>query len=451
MIALQKKRANRENIDITSYVMVGMEHLSSRVMIANNDRVIIYANPATVAFLQAVEADIRKDLPNFSAANLIGVNIDVFHKNPGHQQSMLATLRTPYESCIRISGHLFNLRAVPLFDNNGNRMGTSVEWFDSEATDNAGQVAAIQRSQATIAFALDGSILDANPNFLAAMGYRLDEIKGRHHRMFVDKNYAQSREYEDFWSALRRGEFCNGEYQRFGKDEKEVWIQASYNPILDMKGQPFKVVKYATDITQQMHARKRSAELTHTMLGTIGTVAAASEEMTASINEISKNMATSTAALNDIAGKVKQADELMLALQETTASMETIVELIRGIAGQVNLLALNATIEAARAGDAGKGFAVVASEVKNLANQTAKATDDIAEKIKALQEMSAKAAESSNAINGATDAVNHSVNAVASAIEEQTAVAKEISYNMHKATEGTNELGECIKRISTHG
>ncbi len=314
--------------------------------------------------------------------------------------------------------------------------------------DYKGQISAIGKSQAVIEFNMDGTIITANENFLRALNYSLDEIKGRHHSMFADPNYARSPEYAAFWEQLRRGEYAAGEYQRFGKNGAEVWIQASYNPILDMNGKPFKVVKYATDITSQMKARLESNSLTQVMHSTIESVAAAAEEMTASIGEISKNMSNSSMAVCDIAEKVKQANNIMVSLQDTARSMETVVEIIRGIAGQVNLLALNATIEAARAGDAGKGFAVVASEVKTLANQVGKATDDIAEKIQTLQEMSSKAAESSSAVNDATSAVSHSVSAVASAIEEQTAVTKEISSNMQKASQGVDNLNQCIKRIS---
>jgi methyl-accepting chemotaxis protein len=118
----------------------------------------------------------------------------------------------------------------------------------------AGQLAAINRSQAVIEFTLDGKIITANHNFLRALGYSLGEIKGQHHSMFVDPAYRASTEYEQFWEKLGRGEFDAGRYKRFGKGQKEVWIQASYNPILDSKGKPLKIVKFATDVTEQVIA-----------------------------------------------------------------------------------------------------------------------------------------------------------------------------------------------------
>jgi methyl-accepting chemotaxis protein len=133
---------------------------------------------------------------------------------------------------------------------NGN--GAQSRAVDQELfADYAGQVAAIRKSQAVIEFKMDGTILDANDNFLKALGYRLEEIEGQHHSMFVEPTYRQSSEYREFWAALNRGEYQAAEYKRIGKGGKEVWIQASYNPILDPNGKPFKVVKYATDVTAQ--------------------------------------------------------------------------------------------------------------------------------------------------------------------------------------------------------
>ena len=125
---------------------------------------------------------------------------------------------------------------------------------EAAATDRAeleAQVAALHRVQAVIEFALDGTILQANDNFLQAMGYRLEEIQGKHHALFVDPEHARSTEYRDFWARLGRGEYDAGQYRRFGKGQREIWIQASYNPVLDRQGRPYKVVKFATDITAQ--------------------------------------------------------------------------------------------------------------------------------------------------------------------------------------------------------
>ena len=112
-------------------------------------------------------------------------------------------------------------------------------------------LAAINKSQAVIEFDMDGTIRQANDNFLKVLGYTLDEVKGRHHSMFVDERYRQSPEYREFWASLNRGEYQAAEYKRIGKGGKEVWIQGSYNPILDLNGKPSKVVKFATDITEQ--------------------------------------------------------------------------------------------------------------------------------------------------------------------------------------------------------
>ena len=124
-----------------------------------------------------------------------------------------------------------------------------------------GQIAAINKSQAVCEFEMDGTIITANENFLGVMGYELDEIKGRHHSMFVEPGEQQSAEYKEFWQRLNHGEYAAAEFHRLGKGGKEVWIQASYNPILDLNGKPYKVVKYSTDITKEVEARKENRRL----------------------------------------------------------------------------------------------------------------------------------------------------------------------------------------------
>ena len=144
----------------------------------------------------------------------------------------------------------------PILDKTGKpykviKFATDVTQQKLQNAEFEGQIAAIGKSQAVIHFNMDGTIIDANENFLKAMGYSLDEIKGQHHSMFVDPDYARSNEYKEFWEVLGRGEYSSGDYKRFAKGGKEIWIQASYNPIYDLNGRPMKVVKYASDITEQ--------------------------------------------------------------------------------------------------------------------------------------------------------------------------------------------------------
>ena len=133
------------------------------------------------------------------------------------------------------------------------------------SADYSGQIAAIGKSQAVIEFKMDGTIVTANSNFLNVMGYRLEEVKGRHHSMFIEEQYRQSSDYREFWAKLNRGEYQAAEYKRLGKGGKEVWIQASYNPIMDLNGKPFKVVKYSTDITAQVSTMHQVAETAVTL------------------------------------------------------------------------------------------------------------------------------------------------------------------------------------------
>jgi methyl-accepting chemotaxis protein len=154
----------------------------------------------------------------------------------------------------------------PIMDLNGKpfkvvKYATDITQQKLTGADYAGQIAAIGKSQAVIEFQMDGTIIQANDNFLKVMGYTLEETKGKPHSMFVDEVYKRSPEYREFWAKLNRGEYQADEFKRIAKGGKEAWIQASYNPIMDLNGKPFKVVKYATDITQQVKAKNEIAEM----------------------------------------------------------------------------------------------------------------------------------------------------------------------------------------------
>jgi methyl-accepting chemotaxis protein len=345
-----------------------------------------------------------------------------------------------------------------------------------------GQIAAIDKAQAVISFDLDGTILDANQNFLDTLGYRIEEIRGQHHRMFVEPSHRDSAEYRAFWDALRQGRFQAAEYKRIGKGGKEVWIQASYNPILDMSGRPFKVVKFATDITAQVRDRLRRIEAQKGIdheLGSITTavsqaseqatgaasastqtssnvqaVAAGAEELAHSVSEISRQVVHALEITNDAVGQADHTNATMTTLLAATQKIGEVVDLINSIAAQTNLLALNATIEAARAGEAGRGFAVVASEVKNLATQTSKATDEIGSQIAEVQSTTKEAVGAISGISQTIARINEISTNIATAVEEQEAVTRDMSANMHVAAEGVetitrgmNEIAAATRRV----
>ena len=306
-----------------------------------------------------------------------------------------------------------------------------------KTADLAGQIEAIGKSQAVIEFSMDGIVLDANENFLKTLGYSLAEIKGKHHSMFVQPEEHQSDAYRVFWANLNRGEFQSAEYKRIGKGGKEVWIQASYNPIRDLNGKPYKVVKYATDTTTQAIARMKS----ESVRGMMEAVAAGAEQLNSSVREISEAMMKSKETASAAVDRVEVADQQAQRLSTAAGAMSSIVQLIGDITGQINLLALNATIESARAGEAGRGFAVVAAEVKNLANQAKQATDKIGQEIGNLNDISSDVVGALNSIKNAIQSVSEYVSSTAAAIEEQSTVTGEMSSSMSRAAAEAASIG----------
>jgi methyl-accepting chemotaxis protein len=330
----------------------------------------------------------------------------------------------------------------PILDDTGKpfkvvKFASDVTEQKLKAANFAGQIEAIGKSQAVIEFNMDGIVLDANDNFQKTLGYSLGEIKGKHHGMFVPQEQRDSEVYRAFWAALNRGEFQSGEYKRIGKGGREVWIQASYNPILDLNGRPCKVVKYATDTTAQVLARMRSERVS----GMMDSVAAGAEELNASVREISAAMVKSKETANTAVDRVETADQQAQRLSAAAESMSSIVQLIGNITGQINLLALNATIESARAGEAGRGFAVVASEVKNLANQAKQAADKIEHEIGNLNGISGDVVGALNSIKKAIQDVNEYVTSTAVAVEQQSAVTAEMSNGMQRAAAEAANIG----------
>ncbi|MBI3646375.1 MAG: PAS domain S-box protein [Acidobacteriales bacterium] len=703
-----------------------VENSPINVMRADADFIIRYMNAASKRTLSTLA-----HLLPCKVDDVLGSSIDIFHKNPAHPRRLLSDPKNlPHQANIQLGPETLSLLVSPIYDAQQNYLGPMVTWdvvteklrLEVQNADYAGQIAAIGKSQAVVEFQMDGTVVQANENFLKALGYTLEEVKGKHHSMFVDEAYRQSADYKEFWAKLNRGEYQAAEYKRLGKGGTEVWIQASCNPIMDLHGKPFKVVKYATDVTQQklalnamladaamlskaavegklatradagkhqgdyrkvvegvnatldavigplnvaadfvdkiskgeippkitnnyngdfntiknnlnqcidavnalvadagmlskaavegklatradagMHqgdyrkivqgvnetldavigplnvaakyvdqiskgdvppkitdtyngdfntiknnlnacidglgglveanevlqlmaandytrrvrgtyqgvfaevgkATNKTADTLRGSMETLGqnaqalsssaeeltatsqqmsanaeetsaqanvvsagaeqvnknlqTVATGTEEMSASIKEIAKNAHESAKVATSAVKVAEDTNQIVSKLGDSSTEIGQVIKVITSIAQQTNLLALNATIEAARAGEAGKGFAVVANEVKELAKQTAKATEDISRKIEAIQGDTKSAVDAISQIGEVIKQVNDISNTIATAVEEQNATTNEMSRNVSEAARGSGEISQNIAGVAeaakstTHG
>ena len=365
----------------------------------------------------------------------------------------------------------------PIFDGGGRPLKvvkycTEVTEQKMRAADFEGQVKAIDKSQAVIEFELNGVIRNANENFLRTVGYSIDEIRGRHHQMFVEVAYAGSAEYRAFWEKLGRGDYDAGVYRRVGKGSREIWLQASYNPIFDASGRPVKVVKYASDISEQ---KKLTERLSRVMaeIRTAGTeiqlsaeeissgnasLSARVEAQAASLEETTASMMRMTETVRENAENASQANQLALVacdhaerggkimhdavgamqvINESSRKIADIIGVIDAIAFQTNLLALNAAVEAARAGEQGRGFAVVASEVRSLAGRSAAAAKEIKELI---QDSVTKIGDGSRLVEQSGKGLAD----IVASVRKVTDIVGEISAASAEQASGIEQVGKAV-------
>ena len=401
--------------------------------------------------------------------------------------------------------------------------------------DAAAQLVAISLAVLTIEFDLNGSVLFANKNFLNTVGYSLDEIKGRHHSIFVDAATRSSEQYREFWTRLGQGTFQADEFKRLARDGRELWFQSRYYPIKDTAGSVYKILNLAQDVTVRKAATVKlqsdvdslladvaaaaRGDLTRVIavtgdnvagqiatalkqliakfresIGSIGQtaidvstsseelsavsrqlgessqdaaiqareatassenvshnvsiVAASAEEMLASIREISRSASEAARVARTAVTMADETNKTINQLGVSGQEIGKVIKVITAIAQQTNLLALNATIEAARAGEAGKGFAVVANEVKELAKETARATEEIGQKIDAIQTDTKAAVRAIAEVSEIINQVNDISGTIATAVEEQTATTNEIGRNVTEAARGTSEIAHNISKVA---
>ncbi len=263
----------------------------------------------------------------------------------------------------------------PILDSRGRpvsvvKFASDITGQKAKAADFEGQLAAIDKAQAVIEFALDGTILTANPNFIAAMGYAsLEEIKGKHHSIFVEPTDRASAEYKAFWEKLRRGEYDARQYRRIGKGGREVWIQASYNPIVDADGKPYKVVKYATDITEQIKSTRMMHDVVNKTLATVD--AAKKNDLTVKVptEGVTGDLKVLSDGVNDLLGTLASVIDTVREAAERTATVSKVIsDGSRNLASRTEQQASNLEETSATTEE-------LSASVKQSADNARKATD----------------------------------------------------------------------------
>ncbi|ECK1937910.1 energy taxis response protein CetZ [Campylobacter lari] len=315
---------------------------------------------------------------------------------------------------------------LPILDQNNKaykviKFANDITQRHYEMLDLKNTIDAANRSMAIIEFNPYGEILNANENFTQTMGYSLGEIKGKHHSMFCKEKFRNSKEYTIFWEELRSGKFQSGKFIRLGKNNKLIHLEASYNPIKNDDGEIYKVIKFATDITEQVVRDEEKLKL-------ISELAEQNDNLTQEGDSVIENTVQN---IQSIADMMNNSSNLVSSLNEQSEEIKNIIQTISDIADQTNLLALNAAIEAARAGEHGRGFAVVADEVRNLAERTGHSVNEITTTINSIRNVTAEVVQS---IKDGLSGVNQSVD-----------LAKEARECMEKIRNSSAQVAQAMQ------
>ncbi len=446
-------RVSNENLRIK----IGLDNVSTSVMISDTERNIIYMNKAVSELMQNAEADIRKELPNFKAASLLGGSIDSFHKNPAHQKSMLASLSSTHRTEIKIGGRTFALAANPVINERGTRLGAALEWNDRTAE------VAVEKEVAEI---VDGAVhgdftnridMQGKDGFFKQLGEGINQL--------METSDKGLQEVVRMLGSLARGDLTDritSDYSgTFGqlKDDSNATAEKLKTIIGEIK-----------DATDTINTASKEIAAGNNDLSQ------RTEEQASSLEETASSMQELTSTVKQNAENAKQANQLAIgasdvaikggavvsdvvvtmdSINESSRKIVDIISVIDGIAFQTNILALNAAVEAARAGEQGRGFAVVAGEVRNLAQRSAAAAKEIkslindsVEKVEGGSKLVAQAGQTMEEIVNSIKRVTDIMSEITAASSEQSAGIEQVNLAITQMDEVTQQNAALVEEAA---
>lgn len=453
-----RERTERE-ADTEAYseqLRQALDNATSSVMVADTNNDIIYINKASRELFQDREKEIMETMPHFKASEIVGSNIDIFHKKPEVQKTVVKNLRSTHDTSIQFGGCTFNFFINPVVTEDGRRLGTIVEWFDKTAElENEAEVQCLV--QAAAKGDLSKRINTENSHgFYLGLGQAMNEL--------MDVNDRAVGEVQRVFAAIAQGDLTatvEGEYQGVYqqlKNDANSTVQQLTEIISNLRNSALVIATASSELINTNKSLNATAadgamqagiattvanNVTHNM----DAVAKATGELEVSVSEITQNVSEAVEVAAQAVKLAKSTNTQVRKLTTSSSDIGNVIKVINSIAEQTNLLALNATIEAARAGEAGKGFAVVANEVKELAKGTASATDEIAEKVKAIQGDSDTAVQAIGDISEIIETISNYQNTIAQSVDDQNRATRLISDNAGEAARGNLEITHTSQRV----